>query len=392
MVHTVAIASLLSMLWGYSLHAADTVRVCTYNLLKFSQANEDGRLPQFRRILETIRPHVVICQEVMDASAVPMFVSDVLTWGSYASTPFIDGPDSDHLVFFDQSRFDLVRTRVIPTDLRNILEVTLALRPHDNTIADTVVIYSVHLKASDNAADAAQRGREINALLASMSAQRNVIIAGDFNMYGTTEVAYTSLTGPTAKRPFIDPMGSNWRRNTAEYAGMFTQSTRLTNVSGCGGGVDGGIDDRFDYIFLSAELSPRLVSNSYTVFGNDGVQRFNKSIDDPVNNKVTAEVARALKCASDHLPVYTDIILGDQEAAVGDAAADSQLTVIWQAPYLTLRGAKEDALYSITAVNGKRVANVRPQQSTSRVMLGTLPSGTYVVSGAGTAVRFVVTR
>ena len=155
MIRTVATLALVSMLWGATSHAADTVRVCTYNLLKFSQANEDGRLPQFRRILETIRPHVIVCQEVIDGTTVPLFISDVLTWGSYGSTPFIDGPDSDHLVFFDQTKFDLVGTRIIPTELRNILEVTLALRPHDNTIADTVVIYSVHLKASDNSSDAA---------------------------------------------------------------------------------------------------------------------------------------------------------------------------------------------------------------------------------------------
>jgi endonuclease/exonuclease/phosphatase family metal-dependent hydrolase len=380
------------MLWGYSSRAADTVRVCTYNLLKFSQANEDGRLPQFRRILENIRPDVMICQEVIDGTTVPLFISDVLKWGSYGSTPFVDGPDSDHLVFFDQSKFDLVGTRIIPTELRNILEVTLALRPHDNTIADTVVIYSVHLKASDNSSDAAQRGRELNAVISSMTKQRNVIIAGDFNIYGTSEVAYTALTGPTASRKFIDPMGSNWRRNTAEYAYLYTQATRLTNISGCGGGVDGGIDDRFDYIFLSPELAPRIVSNSYTVYGNDGVQRFNKSIDDPVNTKVAADIAQALKCASDHLPVYTDIILGDQEASVTTGAEESPLTASWQAPYLTLRGVQDDVLYSIYTINGKHIANVRSRHSTSRVMLGTLPSGTYVVSGGGTSVRFVVAR
>ncbi len=392
MIRTVATLALVSMLWGTTSRAADTVRVCTYNLLKFSQANEDGRLPQFRRILETIRPHVVVCQEVIDGSTIPMFVTDVLTWGTYASTPFIDGPDSDHLVFYDQSKFDLVGTRVIPTELRNILEVTLALRPHDNTIADTLVVYSVHLKASSSSADAAQRGREMSALLSRLTTQRNVMIAGDFNIYGTSEAAYTALTGPTAPRKFVDPVGSNWRRNTAEFASIYTQSTRLTNVSGCGGGVDGGIDDRFDYIFLSAELSPRLVSNSYTVFGNDGQQRFNKSIDDPVNTKVSAELAQALKCASDHLPVYTDVILGDQEASISTGAEESPLTASWQAPYLTLRGVQEDTLYSIYTVGGKHIANVRSRFNTSRVMLGALPSGTYVVSGANTSVRFVVTR
>jgi hypothetical protein len=187
-------------------------------------------------------------------------------------------------------------------------------------------------------------------------------------------------------------MGSNWRRNTAEFARMYTQSTRLSNISGCGGGVDGGIDDRFDYIFLSPELAPRIVSNSYTVYGNDGVQRFNKSIDDPVNTKVSADIAQALKCASDHLPVYADVILGDQEASVTTGAEESPLTASWQAPYLTLRGAQDDVLYSIYTINGKHIANVRSRQGTSRVMLGTLTSGTYVVSGGGASVRFVVAR
>ena len=32
-------------------HAADTVRVCTYNVLQYSASNEDGRIPQYARIL-----------------------------------------------------------------------------------------------------------------------------------------------------------------------------------------------------------------------------------------------------------------------------------------------------------------------------------------------------
>ena len=45
----------------------------------------------------------------------------------------------------------------------------------------------------------------------------------------------------------------------------------------------------------------------YVNFGNDGKNRLNSSIDNPQNEMYGDEMAQALRCASDHLPVYIEL-------------------------------------------------------------------------------------
>lgn len=314
----ILLACILVCALGIPIRAADTIRVCTYNILKFSQDNEDGRIPQFKMIMDSIRPDVLVCQEVADNTAGPRFVSEVLTWAPFAATPYSDGPDTDNMVVFNQEKFDLVGTRRIPTELRDIFETTLALRSANPTSNDTLVVYSVHLKAQDNSADMQQRAREMGALVSTISSRRFVLVCGDFNIYSSSEPALQALVGPTAKRSFVDPLGTAWRRNDAAYASYYSQCTRATTISGCGGGVDGGVDDRFDYILPTTELAPRVINSTYTHVGNDGVPRLNSGIDVPTNKKYSAEMVAALKCGSDHMPVYVDMVLGDIPASVND--------------------------------------------------------------------------
>lgn len=314
----ILLACILVCALGIPIRAADTIRVCTYNILKFSQDNEDGRIPQFKMIMDSIRPDVLVCQEVADNTAGPRFVSEVLTWAPFAATPYSDGPDTDNMVVFNQEKFDLVGTRRIPTELRDIFETTLALRSANPTSNDTLVVYSVHLKAQDNSADMQQRAREMSALVSTISSRRFVLVCGDFNIYSSSEPALQALVGPTAKRSFVDPLGTAWRRNDAAYASYYSQCTRATTISGCGGGVDGGVDDRFDYILPTTELAPRVINSTYTHVGNDGVPRLNSGIDVPTNKKYSADMVAALKCGSDHMPVYVDMVLGDIPASVND--------------------------------------------------------------------------
>ena len=374
-----------------STRASDTIRICTYNILKFSQSNEDGRIPQFKKILDSIRPQVMLNQEVVDNTAGPRFVSEVLTWAPFASIPFVDGPDTESLLFYDQTYFDLVHTRVIPTELRNILEVTLALRPHDATLADTIVFYSVHLKASDGSAEAAQRLREVTTMISTMTTRPNVLICGDFNIYSPNEQAYTALTGAGALRRFVDPLGNSWRRNDAEFSKIYTQCTRKSNVAGCGGGVDGGVDDRFDVILASQQLSSRVLSSTYTSFGNDGLPRLNESIDEPPNTIVSAEMAAALKCASDHLPSFVDVVLGDIQASVEDHKG-VQLVATWDAPYLGVEGLEIGDAYHVYSSSGSLIASMVASSNSKRITLSTLASGVYTVTGPRASVRFVVVR
>lgn len=353
--------------------ASDTLRVCSYNLLKFSQDNEDGRIPQFKRILDSIRPDIVVCSEVADASVGPRFVSEVLTYEPFAATPYHDGPDTEITVLYNQRVLRLLGTKRIPTELRDIFETTLEHLDSQGVPDDTLVVYGVHLKASSSTSDEQQRTREVTALTSRMTTSRNVIVAGDYNVYRPDEPALQALIGPSAIRRFIDPLGSNWRRNDASCASYYTQCTRATTISGCGGGVDGGIDDRFDFILPSAELAPRVLTSTYTAFGNDGAIRFNRSINDPPNQKVSTEIAAALLCASDHLPIYVDVVLGDIPASV-DESGQRQW---WTSDGHTITIAPGTPDVSVYSSQGRRVAFLPTSSATQR--LEDLPTGAYIL-------------
>jgi hypothetical protein len=71
------------------------------------------------------------------------------------------------------------------------------------------------------------------------------------------------------------------------------------------------MDDRFDFILVSSsilgETDVNYLENSYTPYGNDG-DHLNQSINAGNNSAVPDEIADALYVASDHLPVYLDIV------------------------------------------------------------------------------------
>ena len=160
----------------------------------------------------------------------------------------------------------------------------------------------------------------------------NVLIMGDFNMYGASESGYRLLT-QTYSNPsicFVDPLVSQggvgeWNNNI-QFAPFHTQSTRSYSEE-CFS--SGGLDDRFDFILMADEIAfshnhLRYVQNSYKAVGNDG-NHFNQSVNQYTNSAVPANVAEALFDASDHLPVTmkiaVDVFLGLNETTDTDFQA-----------------------------------------------------------------------
>ncbi len=142
----------------------------------------------------------------------------------------------------------------------------------------------------------------------------NVLIMGDFNMYGASESGYRLLT-QTYSNPsicFMDPLANvggvgEWTSNN-QFTAFHTQSTRSYSDE-CFS--SGGLDDRFDFILMADEIAfsynhLRYVQGSYHAVGNDG-RHFNMSVNQGNNTAVPTEVADALFDGSDHLPVTMKI-------------------------------------------------------------------------------------
>jgi hypothetical protein len=199
----------------------------------------------------------------------------------------------------------------ISTDLRNIYEYTLKAKEV------TFKIYSLHLKAGSATSDENRRATEAAILrnyLNNLPANSNFIVAGDFNIYRSTEAAFSRLTENQTDNDgqSFDPINrpGNWNNN-GTFAAIHTQSTRTTALADSG--ATGGLDDRFDMMLVSASLLAigglDILTNSYRSFGNDG-RHFNHAINAGANTAVPDSVATALYFASDHLPVYADFVVG----------------------------------------------------------------------------------
>ncbi len=375
---TIVATTILAVLCVGFAHAADTVRICAYNILNYSLSNDGGRTDAFKRILDAIRPDLLVCSEVINATMGPHFVTNILTYAPFAATPFIDGRDTDNQLLYNQNMFTFLSQRVISTELRNIAEYTLQINPESDRLPDTLVIYSLHLKANNDASAAAQRSREIAALQLAVTNQDYVIACGDFNVYSPSEAAYQQLVSPTVGRRFVDPLGTEWQRDASLFAGWYTQSTRMTNAQGCVVGSTGGLDDRFDYIFVSEQLAPWLVPGSYTAFGNDSTSRLNSPLNEPPNKAVSAELAEALVCVSDHLPVYVDVVLGRTPASVATRDVHS-LTIERVGDVVRIHHCSLGQPIRIINITGSIVSEWVADAPTVSLPLHAIPPGLYFV-------------
>ena len=302
---------------------ASSVRILTYNLLNFSDDNE--REVHYITILESISPDLIVVQEVVGQTGFANFQADVLDIsqsGQWSGAPFINqSAQQDIALFFNHDLFTFVNTDAINTaqssGTRDVIEWNMI----HNLSGIEFNIYGVHFKASSGSSNASQRLEEATILrehLNSLPIGRHFIVAGDFNIYSnssSTEPAFNMLTGDSDVNTgrLFDPINriGNWHNNSS-FSDVHTQSPRTTSF---GGGANGGMDDRFDWLFVSENIlsdqsSMMYIENTYTAFGNDG-NHFNDAINSGNNTSVSDEMADALHDASDHLPVYMDVWFDD---------------------------------------------------------------------------------
>ena len=292
--------------------------ILTYNLLNYD--DEDDREPHYQLIINEIEPDIIVCQEVNADNGYNHFLSDVLNIiqpNEWMGAEFTNQSASqDIALYYKPQYFNYISTSIISTaqgsGTRDVVEWVLE---HVESSVQFRV-YGVHLKASSGQSNAQERLAETTILrnyLNNLSSGIHFIVCGDFNIYSnssTSEPAFDMLTvaGDNTAGQLFDPINriGHWHNNSS-FADVHTQSPRTTQF---GGGANGGMDDRFDWIFASSSVMEETyemtyVENSYMVLGNDGAH-FNQAINSGTNSAVSEEMADALHAASDHLPVFAD--------------------------------------------------------------------------------------
>jgi len=299
----------------------------TYNLLNYE--NEDDREPYYQEIIGEIQPDLIVCQEVIGTTGYNHFLDDVLNViepNEWSGADFTNQTASqDIALYYKQEFFSFISTTIINTaqssGTRDVVEWVLEHLESGVQFR----IYSLHLKASSGNSNAQQRLQEATILrnyLNELPSGSHFIVGGDFNIYSnnsSSEPAFDMLTaaGSDTDGQLFDPINriGHWHNNSA-FADVHTQSPRTTQF---GGGANGGMDDRFDWIFVSSAVLEdtydiNYVDDTYISFGNDG-QHFNQAINSGTNSAVSQTMADALHAASDHLPVFASFRFPDGDAS-----------------------------------------------------------------------------
>lgn len=314
-----------------------TAKVMTYNVLNYPGSSGPERNPYFRTILTATNPDILVIGEIVDEVAFNTFrdsvikkVSSDYSWGT-----FKDGRDSDHGIFYKSSKFNFISNDTISTALRVINQFVVTSR----LTLDTLIIYAVHLKASSGSANELLRAAEVDSLRKvtnKLHAGANFLVLGDFNIYKSSEAAYTKLLNTTAPGYFIDylkdSLSGTWAN--ALYSRYHTQSPRTRSFQG---GATGGMDDRFDMVLMSQTIMDNggitFVPGSYTAYGNDG-NHYNDSINRPPNTAVGQTIADAIHYASDHIPVFVtlsfDTPLPVELVSFTGARVGKKVNLAWQ--------------------------------------------------------------
>lgn len=249
-------------------------------------------------------------------------------------------------------------------------------------------VYGAHLKASSGSANEATRLSGVQAIRANadaLGAGVRAIYAGDMNFYTSAEsgyLAYLAAGNGAAVDPVPMPDG-DW--TGATNAWMHTQSPRDIVA---GGLVGGGMDDRFDFILPTAQLSDgsgiSYIAGTCRVPGNDG-NHYNLAVNSGTNRYFPSDIGRSnalannLFNAADHLPVIADFRVPAWNSAV-----------LGTVPTRVIQGAS--ATVQVRVANDAPAdfaAGVDPLAFTvtgSGVLSGTF-SGTAVLTPAFTAVN-----
>jgi hypothetical protein len=370
-----------------SLSAQDQVKVMYYNILNYP-SNTPERSDTLRKIIQYVKPDLFLVNELQTNTGANLILANSLNqWGInyYQKAAFVNGPDTDNMLFYNSEKFGLVSQQVIPTVLRDINEYVLYYKdPNISASSDTIYfyMYSLHLKAGNN--EAAQRNIESTTLRNFLDAKvniENVFVGGDFNFYAeSTEPGYTTIQTSTILE-LKDPIfaSGDWHNN-ASYAYAHTQSTRTTDL---GDGSWGGMDDRFDFIFVSDDLLSGVngadyIPNTYKALGQDGL-RFNQSINIPVNNSVPDSVSSALLYMSDHLPVIMEIDVNYTTNSIIETNLNTiQLTYASEINSLLINMSLKNFDFMLFNISGQEILNINLNEANLIELNKTLESGIYI--------------
>ncbi len=289
------------------LYAETDFRIMSYNSLRFPDASGEERKEYFKKIFAFVHPDILLMQEVAsEAGADTLLAILNSNQNKYSKAEFIDDGTMNSILFYNNNFIQFVEVNQVYATPRNINEYVL------NVLGKELRCYSCHLRAStgeDNEQERLQAVTNLRNHLTELPDSCEFVVVGDMNFYTSSEPGYQKFVEDeednSGKCLDLCPLVGDWHNNE-DFALVHTQSPR---ANAFGGGIGGGLDDKFDFIFTSYNFNNdsniEYIEDSFVTVGNDG-NHFNESVNFGENTSVPQEIADALYYASDHLPVYAD--------------------------------------------------------------------------------------
>ncbi len=332
------------VLIGINSWSQDTARLMFYNLLDFPEAPPANRELILRDILNPIQPDIFMVAELQDNAGSNLILNQSLNYSSntYSAAPFVfntsgNGGTINVMLYYNSTKFSLELTDNIQTSLRDINRYQLkAKTTQQQTNPIILECFVAHFKASQGSSNEQIRFNMAqdftNYINSNLSSDANVIFAGDFNFYSANESGFQQLFIGNTIIPMNDPINQlgDWNTNST-FSAVHTQSTRTSNNPFNDFGSGGGLDDRFDFIFVSGNLLDATnevfyVPNSYQTYGNNG-NCYNDNISDSsCTGPYTQNTRNLLWNMSDHLPLVMDIQLNQTFLSSNDFSVENPIS------------------------------------------------------------------
>jgi exonuclease III len=249
------------------------------------------------------------------------------------------------LLYYNTDMFTLENEQVHTTYIRDINQYTLLLKSEDADINPIRIEYFVaHFKSSTGSTNNNIRldmANVFTAALSNLDPNAYVVFSGDFNIYTSSHDAYQEILNADIDNvpnnnaiTMIDTINDNsslqsWNNNST-YTSVHTQATRKVQQNGIG--AYSGMDDRFDFSFISENLTTSTelfyVDGTYDAYGNNK-NCYDKDISDPSCTGTYSQSLRDnLYRMSDHLPVVMELETSETILSIEKSKLQNQFRII----------------------------------------------------------------
>jgi endonuclease/exonuclease/phosphatase family metal-dependent hydrolase len=199
-------------------------------------------------------------------------------------------------------------------------------QPVNGTASQVFYVYVSHAKSSSSgneSTDETMRNEEAQAIRANSSTlgNANIVYMGDFNMNGTSEAMYQTLTSSST---YSTGAGIDPANPSNNYNITWSESTTPTLLSE----TDTNLRYRDDIQFMTGSIYNgtgylKYVAGSQVPFGNNGTAT---NVASSTGTGIPSSVLSALTTASDHVPIVADYSF-TSALTPGDATGDGTVNL-----------------------------------------------------------------